>query len=179
MERTQTVVWLARHGETNYQYQPEIKNDQARELTEQGKKQARAIGQYLSNFTIAQIYSSPLWRCRQTARIIADCLDSVPSIEQGPKLAELYEEDMRARQGRAGEKLLEEAVQLHKGSQIVAVTHQFLICYIVEDFYFGNPFGHRPECGELYRLLFADSRLVDIALLHPPTDNEVSSGKNS
>lgn len=40
-------------------------------LTEQGRMEAQALGDFLSRLEIARVYSSPLERCLQTARIAA------------------------------------------------------------------------------------------------------------
>jgi len=134
---------------------------------------------YLSHFPIKAIFTSPLLRCRQTAAIIANCQSGKVNIKTENRLAELYDERRRDENGKLGESLLSELVKQASGEQIVAVTHQFLIRYIMEDFYHSNnPFGHLPECGELYRLVFADVCLVDIALLNPPLSNAVPGEKS-
>ncbi|MBM3209225.1 histidine phosphatase family protein [Candidatus Shapirobacteria bacterium] len=65
-----TTIYFARHGQPD---NPKglIKGDlPGFPLDDLGRKQAEALGKKFSKRPIAAIYSSPLLRCRQTARII-------------------------------------------------------------------------------------------------------------
>lgn len=170
MSKMQTIIWLARHGQTDRQFVLDSEVDAARSLDDLGKKQAQAIGRYLDNYSLSAIYSSPLKRCQQTAEEINCILEQEQKVIIDSALAELYEDYSRAKQGEAGGRLLETIVSSHLGDQALVITHQFLIDYIVQDFFDKNQFGHSAFCGELYRLTFADGRLVDISLLKPPLD---------
>jgi broad specificity phosphatase PhoE len=56
-------------------------------LSEKGVRQAHAIGERLAATPVRQIYTSPLERAQQTARIIASHLDGVP-VTTTPELIE-------------------------------------------------------------------------------------------
>lgn len=62
-------VYFLRHAEA-----ADGPNDDLRRLTERGRKQAAAIGQFLhkNRIEIQSIYTSPLVRARQTAEIVAE-----------------------------------------------------------------------------------------------------------
>ena len=74
-----TTVWLARHGEVHnpgnllYGRMPRVR------LTDEGRRQARALSDTLRGRALAAIYSSPLLRARRTAEII---LASNPEVER-------------------------------------------------------------------------------------------------
>lgn len=71
-------------------------------LSEGGVRQAHAIGERLSTTAVRQIYTSPLERAQQTARIIASHLDTVP-VTVTPELVEArfgwYLQGVRANPG--------------------------------------------------------------------------------
>lgn len=56
-------------------------------LSEQGVRQAHALGRYFATTNVRQIYSSPLERAQQTAHVIASYLDGVP-VTVTPELIE-------------------------------------------------------------------------------------------
>jgi len=70
------LVFYIRHGEnySNIEHQFSYKIVD-RPLTDKGILQAQQTGQYLKNYTIDAIYSSPMIRTKQTANIIAKTLD--------------------------------------------------------------------------------------------------------
>jgi len=73
-------VILIRHGQTNenlaHRHQPEHTP-----LTIQGRKQAIAAAERLGSVGVTHVVSSPLVRTLQTASLIADQLDMIPSID--------------------------------------------------------------------------------------------------
>jgi broad specificity phosphatase PhoE len=81
-------VWVARHGEVHnpsnllYGRMPRVR------LTEEGRRQARAIASALPRRRLAAIYSSPLLRARRTAEII---LTSHPQAERVRIASDLQE----------------------------------------------------------------------------------------
>lgn len=56
-------------------------------LSDRGVRQAHALGEYLAQTPVRQIYASPLERAQQTAHIIASYLDGVP-VTTTPELVE-------------------------------------------------------------------------------------------
>jgi broad specificity phosphatase PhoE len=74
-----TTVWLARHGEVHnpagvlYGRLPRM------QLSPEGRRQARALADFLGPRPLAAIYSSPMLRARRTAGLI---LASQPSLQR-------------------------------------------------------------------------------------------------
>ncbi len=67
-----TNIYLARHGETEYNRKSQIQGRGIdAPLNDTGVKQARAIGHYLSSIPINRIISSNLKRSKQTAQVVA------------------------------------------------------------------------------------------------------------
>ena len=66
-----TVVWLVRHGETQWAAEDRFNGLGDIDLTERGRQQARRLAARLSAKPIAAIYCSSLRRCRETASILA------------------------------------------------------------------------------------------------------------
>lgn len=100
---------------------PAEKPDEARELTAQGKKRMRAAAAGLARLGVdpAEILTSPLIRCRQTAQIVADALGL-----DGPR------EDERLRPGANLDAVLDLIVER-------ADADELLIC------------GHEPDCSQI------------------------------
>ena len=68
---TITRVLLVRHGATAATEEDRFSGSTGAELSEQGRWQAARLGERLSQHNITAIYSSPLSRALETARIIA------------------------------------------------------------------------------------------------------------
>src|SRR5262245_13149094 len=68
---TITRLFLVRHGATAATEEDRFSGSVEAELSEEGRRQAMLLGERLSNDNIAAIYSSPLSRALETARIIA------------------------------------------------------------------------------------------------------------
>ncbi len=64
------MVYLVRHGESVANLNKKFSGITDVELSENGRKQARAAGQSLKGEKISHVYSSTLKRARDTARII-------------------------------------------------------------------------------------------------------------
>jgi broad specificity phosphatase PhoE len=76
MSSFSTTIWLARHGEAHnpsellYGRLPRVR------LTAEGRRQARALADFLAVRPLAAIYSSPMLRARRTAEaVLATCSD--------------------------------------------------------------------------------------------------------
>ena len=67
-----TVVWLARHGETQWAAEDKFNGLGDIDLTEQGRQQARALAVRLSGRPIAAAYCSTLRRTIETAALVAE-----------------------------------------------------------------------------------------------------------
>ncbi|MFC2021676.1 histidine phosphatase family protein [Chloroflexota bacterium] len=66
-----TEIILARHGETEWNVQEIFRGRLDIELNQTGIKQAELLAEYLSDFKIEAIYSSPLKRALKTSAVIA------------------------------------------------------------------------------------------------------------
>jgi broad specificity phosphatase PhoE len=68
---TATRVYLVRHGETQLTAENRFSGATGVDLSEEGRWQAAQLGERLENERLCAIYSSPLSRTVETARIIA------------------------------------------------------------------------------------------------------------
>ena len=145
---TSTTIWLARHGEVHnpsnvlYGRLPRVR------LTREGRRQARALADFLRPRPLVAIYSSPMLRARRTAaavleahpelqrvRIDKDLLE-VRSAWQGEPLASLEQidwdfytnprdpgdESLRAIHDRM-QRWLQRVLRRHAGSEVLGVSH--------------------------------------------------------
>jgi broad specificity phosphatase PhoE len=143
-----TTIWLARHGEVHnpsnvlYGRLPRVR------LTPEGRRQARALAEFLGPRPLVAIYSSPMLRARRTAaavlashpelqrvRIDSD-LQEVRTAWEGEPLAALEQigwdfytnprhpgdESLRVIQQRML-RWLKRAQDRHSGGEVVAVSH--------------------------------------------------------
>ncbi len=85
-----TNIFLVRHGETEWNLKQVFRGWVDIALSPVGIRQAEATAKALSSFKIDAVYSSPLSRARQTARIIARphglgiaCLDGLRDLNFG------------------------------------------------------------------------------------------------
>jgi glucosyl-3-phosphoglycerate phosphatase len=65
------MVYLARHGESDWNAANRFQGHSDRPLTELGRKQAYALADIVAGERVEAIYSSPLIRALDTARIVA------------------------------------------------------------------------------------------------------------
>jgi len=65
-----TVIWLARHGETQWSAEDKFNGLGDIDLTERGRAQARGLAARLSDHPIAGVYCSTLRRTIETAEIV-------------------------------------------------------------------------------------------------------------
>lgn len=66
-----TTIILVRHGETEWNIEEIFRGRIDVELNETGRRQARLVAEYLRDFQIDAVYSSPLRRALATAELIA------------------------------------------------------------------------------------------------------------
>jgi phosphohistidine phosphatase len=114
------IVTIMRHGIAETRDLGK-KPDEARALTAQGRKRMRAAAAGLARLGVdpAEIVTSPLTRCRQTAEIVADALGL-----EGPR------EDDRLRPGARLDAVMDVIVER-------ADADELLIC------------GHEPDCSQI------------------------------
>ena len=97
-------LWLIRHGETAWSLSGAHTSRTDISLTEQGRKRAEELRQYLSNTTFERVLVSPMQRARETCEIAG--LAANAQIEQGLREWDYGEsegkttQEMRAQYGK-------------------------------------------------------------------------------
>ncbi|MGA7746801.1 MAG: histidine phosphatase family protein [Candidatus Aquilonibacter sp.] len=81
------MIYIARHGETDWNREGRYQGQRESQLTDTGVAQARALAVALSQREIRRVVSSPLARCVETARPLAERLGI--SVETDPDLIEI------------------------------------------------------------------------------------------
>jgi probable phosphoglycerate mutase len=66
MSDTESLIYLARHGETAWSLTGQHTGLTDLPLTERGERNARRLGERLKNLKVSQVFVSPLKRARQT-----------------------------------------------------------------------------------------------------------------
>ncbi|MFC7394916.1 histidine phosphatase family protein [Scopulibacillus cellulosilyticus] len=145
----QLLIWLIRHGETEWNKLKKVQGRQDIELNETGIAQANAVGKYAQNVDWDAIVTSPLKRTVKTAECIAANLnkpvpvyieDDLIERHYGKAAGLTYEERLAIFKNQSIEGM-EELVDLEKrawrlldrllnqwqGKRIMAVTHGGLI----------------------------------------------------
>jgi len=101
-------IWLARHGETDWNVAARIQGSLDIPLNNAGKRQAECVANRLAQCSIQAVYSSPLTRAYQTASPLARRLDlNVVSVSG---LAERHFGDL---QGKTPAEIAQEDANLH------------------------------------------------------------------
>lgn len=86
------MIYLMRHGETVFNLAGRYQGQRNSALTERGRAQARRAGELLAaRLGTAKIalFSSPLGRAAETARIVAAALPGAPDVQLDPRLQEI------------------------------------------------------------------------------------------
>jgi broad specificity phosphatase PhoE len=75
-----TTVYLARHGESDWNVENRFQGHTDRPLTDVGREQAAALADALSDTSLDAVYASPLRRALETAEIVASRrgLETIP-----------------------------------------------------------------------------------------------------
>lgn len=68
------MIYVARHGETDWNREGRYQGQRESQLTDTGVAQARALARALSQPEMTRVVSSPLARCVETARPLAEAL---------------------------------------------------------------------------------------------------------
>lgn len=121
---TVTRLLLVRHGATMATEEDRFSGSSGAELSDEGRRQAARLGERLANHNITAVYSSPLSRALETARIIAGHCGIEPVTRDGLK---------EIGHGR------------WEGMKREDVERQFAAEYAAWE---GDPFTFAPEGGE-------------------------------
>ncbi len=81
------TILLLRHGETAWNRERRVMGHENVPLSDAGRAQCERVGALLERWSVDRIVSSPLERARQSAEIIARCLDI--EVETDERLAEV------------------------------------------------------------------------------------------
>ncbi|WP_169713580.1 histidine phosphatase family protein [Paludifilum halophilum] len=156
----ETVIYLIRHGETVWNRERRVQGHQNLDLSKEGMKQARRLGDYLRDWNIDAVYSSDLKRACRTAESVArpKGLEVQPLVQlrernlgewEGLKLAEVerrYPGDWKEIWNRGGKYGIEKAentqrrmmdqiqrlAEKHLSQTIVVVSHGGSINAVLE-----------------------------------------------
>lgn len=92
-------IFLVRHGETDWNLQKRFQGKENIPLNNKGREQARRLSRYLSQKNISAVFSSPLSRAWETAKIIAfehnltpAAVDDLAEINFGSWEGKVYQE---------------------------------------------------------------------------------------
>src|SRR5919107_1613062 len=78
-----TRLYLARHGATQLTAEHRFSGAIGVELSDEGRRQAARLGVRLADEGLVAVYSSPLSRAAETARLVADACGLVPVLRDG------------------------------------------------------------------------------------------------
>lgn len=85
---SQTILYLVRHGETEYNKYDRIQGQGVdAELNDLGEKQSKALADYFESIDLDKIFSSSMTRAKQTAEIIAK--EKKMSVSSSKELVEM------------------------------------------------------------------------------------------
>jgi broad specificity phosphatase PhoE len=76
-----TKLYLARHGESDWNAENRFQGHTDRPLTERGRRQAERLAAEVADLSLTAIYTSPLRRCAETAEIIARTVKVEPIVD--------------------------------------------------------------------------------------------------
>ena len=163
-----TTVYITRQGQTIWNIDFRLQGQKNSDLTEKGLSQAKLLGERMKDIHIDRIYSSPLKRTMETAKIIRGDRDIEIVEEEGFKELSFgdsegrnkeelkldsifnYEEDVRTPNGESLKELyerisltLDKILEKEKGKTIFIVTHGAALLAIYK--YFSKENNYYPK----------------------------------
>ena len=90
MADNSTTVWLARHGEVHNPARVLYGRLPRMQLSPEGRRQARALAEFLGPRPLAAIYSSPMLRARRTAGTVQASHPSLQRVRIDADLQEIH-----------------------------------------------------------------------------------------
>lgn len=100
-------IWLARHGETDWNVRRLMQGCTDTELNDNGRDQAAKLGEAMVGRGIVRVYASHLKRASETARIVAERLGVPCEIRDG-----LQETGLGEWEGRVWARICEETPEI-------------------------------------------------------------------
>jgi len=171
-EPLQTVVFLVRHGETDFAYVSDKNIDATRVLTEKGISQCQRNGQYLADFAPVAIYASPLKRTVQSAQEIKRSTGMTAKVITDDNLLEVYDNARWEAVNKNIPAFFEEIIDKHAGSQVICVTHLDVAVGALRALGAARmEIASICQMGEMYRLVFAGKTFVQATKLMPGNSN--------
>ena len=168
MQDQQTIIFLIRHGETDFAYVNDQSIDDNRVLTSNGKEQCRKNGEYLKDFSLSTIYSSPMKRTVETSEIIKKHAEIDADVVVEQELHEIYDNASWQSIGTRIPELFLKFVGKHSGEQIACVSHMDVIENTLRAIGATNEEADFPcQIGQMYRLVFAGKTFVQVTKLDP------------
>ena len=86
-------IYIARHGETEWNRQGRFQGQQDSRLAEEGRTQARLLGQSLRHLRFDRVYTSPSGRTQETTALILETFTPPPPVILAPALMEIRHGD--------------------------------------------------------------------------------------
>ncbi len=124
------LVFLARHASPDLTRSDLIYHlPPGPPLTAQGQAEAQALGLFFQSAGVTKVYSSPLERCAQTARIITQVV-SIPS-EILPGLTELQPGEDKASLHARLWPLFEQAARESQNQPVALLTHGGAVTFLL------------------------------------------------
>ena len=202
-----TLLYLVRHGETDWNLSRRIQGSTDIPLNDTGREQARATGRLLARRRWDRIVSSPLGRALETARLIGaevgiDEVETLPEIVErsygeaeglnAQQLAERFpsdhsgldardvpgREDREAVAARAISALIAYA-EAHPGENVIVTTHGGLIRAVLNAVAAGagSHHGRQITNGSIHSFRVDDGGLSLVAF-DDPIEEETEAGED-
>ena len=76
-------IWLARHGETDWNVRHMMQGTTDTEFNENGLVQAKRLGEAMKDSGVTRVYTSCLKRAARTGQIVAQCLGVPCEVREG------------------------------------------------------------------------------------------------
>jgi probable phosphoglycerate mutase len=171
-----TTIFLARHGETDWNAQDRWQGHADTSLNERGRAQARELAARLADVPFEAAYSSDLRRARETAEIVVDGRSLAVRIEPGLREIDvgswqgLTNAEIGDRERTDGETLeafrdrvvaaIEAIGRRHEGSDVLVVAHGGC-ARTLQRHLLGEPLPTLENCG-VYAVRFENGVLRPI-----------------
>lgn len=140
-----TTVYLMRHGEAENPEKIIYGRREGFPLSEIGREQAKAAREFFADKNLAAVFSSPITRCLETARIISnvvkvdDRLIEMKNYYEGIKIAKydemfsnksVYDDPIQIKFGETAQQIydrtkgcLDEKIKMYTGQNFILVSH--------------------------------------------------------